>query len=163
MDPRPQTDSCISLLTTTDLISNSASGSRWVFLSARTLAVTRLRKARSSGGKDISETGAILNHLSLSTCKVLLDSGYSMAVRCQPLISQRQNPFYLCAFTHIHTFPPPTPPKQKWFLRLHQSFNYWVAKKNHNRKTPFTLHCPSQRREPLKGFCMKGGEKEVTV
>lgn len=45
------------------LISDSASGSLWVFMSA--LTVTKPQKAQSSSGKDISETGAILNHGSL--------------------------------------------------------------------------------------------------
>lgn len=48
-------------------------------MSARTLAVTKLHKARSSSGKDISETGAILNYGSLSTCKLDLDSCYGMS------------------------------------------------------------------------------------
>lgn len=42
----------------------------------------KLQRAQSINGKDISETGAILNHGSLSTCKLDLDSQYVCMSGC---------------------------------------------------------------------------------
>lgn len=62
------------------------------FMSAGIQAVTKLQGAQSSTGKDISETGAILNHGSLSTCKLDLDYGYGVSVCVKPLMFVMSKP-----------------------------------------------------------------------
>lgn len=72
--PHPQRrDSRSQMLTMTFLISDSPILTG-VFTSERIQAVTKLQRTQSSSGKDISETGAILNYGSLSTCKQDLES-----------------------------------------------------------------------------------------
>ena len=145
------------MLTTTLLISDSASGSHWVFMSAKTPAVTKLHKARSSSGKGISETGAILNYCSLSTCKTRL--GLLIWY-----VWMRQSLYVYHVKTHsAHTDMDTNsayPKKQTISLRPDQSLDYRITRQ---QKIWIGKQGSTHRKGPLKGFCMKEGESEVTV